>query len=172
MDPAKNLENFKRLDHQGQWWIPSVRTYDDLLKYPFNEEIKGIGQRFTLLLKSIIETIDQCGLKTKFLRGHKPSVENFYEQLSSCDYKTDVAIYYQERFNKNRNKLFTFLDYDDVPWNNNNAEHTIKAFAKLRRILEHETEDKGINDEFSFLISLLSMCSEISILSQTDYLVD
>jgi hypothetical protein len=126
----------------------------DLLKCPFNEEIKSIGQRFTLLLKSIIDTIDQFGLKTKFLRKHKPSVENFYEQLSSCNYKTDIAIYYQERFNKNRDKLFTFLYYDDVPWNNNNAEHTIKAFAKLRRILEHEIEDKGIND----YIMLLSIC--------------
>ena len=87
----------------------------DLLKYPFNEEIKSIGQKFTLLLKSIIDTIAQCGLKTKFLRKHKPSVENFYERLSSCNYKTNIAIYYQERFNKNRDKLFTFLDYDDVP---------------------------------------------------------
>jgi hypothetical protein len=127
---------------------------DDLLKYPFNEELKGIGQEFTLLLKSIIETIDQFGLKTKFLRTHKPSVEGFYERLYSRDYKTDIAVYYQERFNKNRNKLFTFLDYDDVPWNNNNAEHTIKAFAKLRRILEHEIEEKGIND----YIILLSIC--------------
>jgi len=87
----------------------------DLLKYPFNEEIKSIGQKFTLLLKSIIDTIAQCGLKTKFLRNHKPSVENFYERLSSCNYKTNIAIYYQERFNKNRDKLFTFLDYDAVP---------------------------------------------------------
>lgn len=127
---------------------------DDLLKHPFNEELKDISRGFTLLLKSVIETIDQFGLKTKFLRTHKPSVESFYQRLSSRDYKTDIAVYYQDRFDKNRNKLFTFLDFDDVPWNNNNAEHTIKAFAKLRRILEHEIEDKGIND----YIILLSIC--------------
>lgn len=127
---------------------------DDLLKYPFNEELKDIGREFTLLLKSIVETINQFGLKARFLRTHKPSVEEFYKQLSIHNYKTDVAVYYKERFDKNRNKLFTFLDYDDVPWNNNNAEHTIKSFAKLRRILEHEIEDKGIND----YIILLSIC--------------
>ena len=101
--------------------------------------------------------IDQFGLKAKFLKTHKLSVEGFYKRLSSCNCKTDVAAYYQERFDKNRNKLFTFLDYDGVPWNNNNAEHTIKAFAKLRRILEHEIEDKGINDYIIFL-SICETC--------------
>ena len=33
-------------------------------------------------------------------------------------------------------------------------EHTIKSFEKLRRILEHEIEDKGIHD----YIMLLSIC--------------
>jgi hypothetical protein len=42
---------------------------------------------------------------------------------------------YKKGFEKNRNKLFTFLDSDGVPWNNNNAEHAIKAFARLRRTL-------------------------------------
>ena len=31
--------------------------------------------------------------------------------------------------------MFTFLDFDDVPWNNNNAEHAVKAFVSLRRII-------------------------------------
>jgi len=30
----------------------------------------------------------------------------------------------------------TFLSHDGVPWNNNNAEHAIKAFARLRRAIE------------------------------------
>jgi hypothetical protein len=29
--------------------------------------------------------------------------------------------------------MFTFLDHDGVPWNNNNAEHAIKRFARHRR---------------------------------------
>jgi hypothetical protein len=29
--------------------------------------------------------------------------------------------------------MFTFLDHDGVPWNNTNAEHAIKRFAKHRR---------------------------------------
>jgi hypothetical protein len=130
---------------------------DDLLKYPFNEELKDIVQAFALLLKSIIETIDQFGLKTQFLQTHTSSVEHFFARLASGVYKTDIARHYQERFEKNRNTLFTFLNYDDVPWNNNNAEHTIKVFAKLRRIIERETEEKGIHD-YLILLSICETC--------------
>jgi hypothetical protein len=35
---------------------------------------------------------------------------------------------------KNREIRLTFLDYDAVPWNNNNAEHAVKACALLRPI--------------------------------------
>jgi hypothetical protein len=31
--------------------------------------------------------------------------------------------------------LFTFLDYDNVPWNNNNAEHAVRAFTRLRNVM-------------------------------------
>jgi hypothetical protein len=50
--------------------------------------------------------------------------------------------------------MFTFLDFDNVPWNNNNAEHAIKAFAMLRRVIEGTTTEKGLGD---FLV-LLSVC--------------
>jgi hypothetical protein len=37
-------------------------------------------------------------------------------------FRSELALSYQKRLVKNRDKLFTFLDYDGVPWNNNNAE--------------------------------------------------
>jgi hypothetical protein len=38
--------------------------------------------------------------------------------------------------------MFTFLDYDGVPWNNNNAGHVTKSFAKYRRVFDGNfTED-------------------------------
>jgi hypothetical protein len=40
-----------------------------------------------------------------------------------------------KRLVKNRGKMFTFLDFDGVPWNNNNAEHAAKAFAELCRVI-------------------------------------
>jgi hypothetical protein len=62
-----------------------------------------------------------------------------------------------DRLQKNRNKLFTFLDFDGIPWNNNNAEHAIKAFASLRRMIEGKSTEKGLRD-FLILLSICETC--------------
>jgi hypothetical protein len=53
--------------------------------------------------------------------------------------------------------MFTFLDFDDVPWNNNNAEHAVKAFATLRRVIDGSTTEKGLCD-YLILLSLCETC--------------
>jgi len=63
----------------------------------------------------------------------------------------------QDRFEKNRDKLFTFLHFDGVPWNNNNAEHAIKAFARLRDTIEGSSTEKGIR-EYLVLLSVCQTC--------------
>jgi hypothetical protein len=116
--------------------------------------LKELVRDFALLLKPMIETIDRFGLKAHFLRKHKVFVERFYKGLSNRDYQSEIAIYYKKRFEKNRYKLFTFLDYDSVPWNNNNAEHAIKAFAALRKGIGGTSTEKGIQE----YLALLSIC--------------
>lgn len=127
---------------------------DDLLKQPFNEELKELVQEFAMLLKPMIETVDRFGLKAHFLRKHKVFVERFYNGLFKRGYQSEIAVHYKKRFEKNRDKLFTFLDYDGVPWNNNNAEHAIKAFARLRRVIGGTSTEKGIRE----YLTLLSIC--------------
>ena len=105
---------------------------NDILKHPFGEELKGLVQDFALLLRPMIETVDRYGLKAYFLRKHKVGVEQFYMGLSKRHYQSEMALSYKRRFEKNRDKLFTFLAYDGVLWNNNNAEHAIKQFAHYR----------------------------------------
>ena len=61
---------------------------------------------------------------------------------------------YKKRLEKNRAKLFTFLDYDGIPWNNNNAEHAIKAFAMLRNVIRGASSEKGLRE----YLTLLSIC--------------
>lgn len=124
---------------------------DALLSEPYNEELKALTQEFTKLLKTIVETVDQHGLKANYLKKHKPSVAEFYDWLAKQKYITDVAAKTKKRFEKNRNKLFTFLDYDSVPWNNNNAEHAIKAFAALREVLRGNCNESGIREYLTFL---------------------
>ncbi len=108
---------------------------DDILNNPFDEEMKSIAVGFSGLLKPVVDTIDRRGLKKHFLRKHIVEVDRFYEFLDCSDFKSEVASKCKQRFEKNRDKLFTFLRYDGVPCNNNNAEHAIKAFARLRDVI-------------------------------------
>ncbi len=130
---------------------------DDVLKEPFNDELQSMVREFSELLKSIVETIDRFGLKAWFLRKHKKQVERFYGSLLKKQFTTEVAIKYQKRFEKNAGKLFTFLDYDNVPWNNNNAEHAIKPFAMLRHNIGGVSTPKGIRD-YLVLLSVEETC--------------
>jgi predicted RecB family nuclease len=104
-----------------------------VLQEPFNEEIKRIVRDFTMLLRPVIETIDRFGLKTRFLRKYKMTVAQFFIGLLQHKYKTELAQRVQERFRRNQERLFTFIDYDNVPWNNNNAEHCYKGIRGVTR---------------------------------------
>ena len=127
---------------------------DDLRKQPFNEEMKDLAQEFAGLVKPMIETVDRFGLKARYLRKHKCSVDRFYDTLCKRDYQTEAPAGYRKRLRKNRDKLFTFLDHDGVPWNNNNAEHAIKALVRLRNSIGGQSSANGMR---GYLV-LLSIC--------------
>ena len=130
---------------------------EDVLKESFNEEMKALVHEFTALLKPVVETIDRFGLKAHFLKKHRAEVARFYERLLPRNYKTELARKAQDRFRRNQGKLFTFLDHDNVPWNNNNAEHAIKAFAALRNVIEAYSTESGIRD-YLVLLSIYQTC--------------
>ena len=104
---------------------------DSVLKHPYDEEQKIIVREFAALLKPIVDTIDRRGLKKRFLGKHQVEVARFYRKIAQLDCQSEQATKWRHRFEKNRDKLFTFLSRDGVPWHNNNAEHAIKAFAKI-----------------------------------------
>lgn len=78
-------------------------------------------------------------------------------KLMKKQYETELAQKAQERFKKNKGRLFTFLDHDNVPWDNNNAEHAIKAFAELRDVIEGPSTKDGISD-YLILQSICQKC--------------
>lgn len=130
---------------------------DDILTNPFDEELKQIAAAFAGLVKPMVDTVDRHGLKKHFLNKHRVQVERFYRELVRMDYQSDIAVKCTQRFEKNRDTLFTFLSYDGVPWNNNNAEHAIKAFARLRDVLAGTSTVKGV-DEYLTLLSVCQTC--------------
>ena len=130
---------------------------EEILNNPFDEEMKSIAVGFAGLLKPMVETIDRRGLKKHFLRKHLVEVDRFYGFLDASDFKSEAATKCKQRFEKNRDKLFTFLRYDGVPWNNNNAEHAIKAFARLRDVIAGTSTKKGV-DEYLTLLTVAQTC--------------
>jgi hypothetical protein len=130
---------------------------DDLKSNPYDEEFKALAAEFGKLLRSIVDTIDKYGLRKLHLHKHKAEVACFFRALESRDYRSELAKGYQKRLLKNKGKLFTFLDHDGVPWNNNNAEHAMKAFAYYRRISDGQMREQGLSD-YLVLLSLYETC--------------
>jgi hypothetical protein len=85
-----------------------------------------------------------------------------YRLISRREFTSDESVKFVERLLKNRNKMFTFLDFDGVPWNNNNAEHAVKAFVTLRRVIDGVTSEEGLRD-YLVLLSLCETCKYKSI---------
>jgi predicted RecB family nuclease len=129
----------------------------DLLLNPFDNEYKLMVKDFTILLRKIIDTIDKFGLKKRHLHKHIKDKNNFFSQILKSDYESELAAKYQMRFKKNSDKLFTFLEYDNVPWNNNNAENAIKPFAKYRVNVSGQVAESGIKD-YLIVLSIYQTC--------------
>lgn len=130
---------------------------DEILHNPFDHEMKSIAIGFSDLLKPMVDTIDRHGLKKRSLRKHIVEVEHFFKFLDVTNFKSEAALKCKQRFEKNKDTLFTFLSYDGVPWNNNNAEHAIKAFARLRDVISGTSTKKGV-DEYLTLLSVAETC--------------
>jgi predicted RecB family nuclease len=148
---------------QQRCLIHLVRDLNEaLLKAPYDEELKSLVTDFGQVLRPIIEEVDRRGLKKRFLRKHLRTVDRFYRNIGRLQYTSPVALACRDRFEKNRHQLFTFLNYDDVPWNNNNAEHAIKAFARLREFIETGATEKGIR-EYLILLSICQSCKYMGV---------
>jgi predicted RecB family nuclease len=130
---------------------------DDLQKNPFDEEFKRFAQDFATLLRRIVDTIDKHGLATSFLDKHVPAAHRFVEEVSTGTYSSEVMLGYQKRIKKSASRLFTFLEHDNVPWNNNNAEHAIKEFAKLRDLADGTFSERSLKEAL-LLLSVFQTC--------------
>src|SRR5262249_14087609 len=130
---------------------------DDLLRSPLDMEFKTMAHQFGTLLRAIIETVDNCGLKARYLRKHKRPIDGFLDSVASTEFSSLLANKYKRRFQKSGDKMFTFLVNDGVPWNNNNAEHAIKRFAKYRRNNDGYFTERSLQ-EYLVLATVFETC--------------
>ena len=77
---------------------------DDVLRNPLDAELKGIAEQFGTLLRTIIETIDCYGLKSRHLRKHGRAALRFLDSVSSSDFSSELATKYQKRFQESGEK--------------------------------------------------------------------
>src|SRR5258708_19308199 len=80
---------------------------DDMLKNPYDDELRQIVQQFGELLKQIVDTIDRHGLKKRFLNKHLCLVERFYKRLFNRHCQNQVPANCIQRFQMNKQKLST-----------------------------------------------------------------
>lgn len=130
---------------------------DDLFRNPFDAEFRDVVRQFSVLLRTIIDTVDRYGLKRWYLHKHKKPALRFLKNVCSHEFSSEVAQKYQKRFKKSGEKLFTFLDYNGVPWNNNNAEHAINWFAKYRRFADGLFTERSLK-ELLLILSVFQTC--------------
>jgi len=130
---------------------------NDLLTNQFNEEFKKLVTDFGRLLRQIIETTDKYGLQKKYLQKHVSGIDEFYEKVLNQDYQTELALAYKRRITRNRDKLFNFIHYDNIPWNNNNAENAIKPLARFRTRAKGILRKDGLKD-YLILLSIQQTC--------------
>lgn len=144
---------------QQKCLIHLIRDFNaDLMGNSYDEEFKALAGEFGKLLRSIVDTIDKHGLKKEHLQQHKTETLRFFRSLESRSYRSETANAYQARLTRNESKLFTFLDHDGVPWNNNTAEHAVKAFAYFRRNMDGLMRAEGLSD-YLVLLSVQQACS-------------
>jgi len=138
----------------------------ELLDAPFDEDLKLVAQPFGALLLRIVATVDEYGLRRHYLRQHKADVERYFRSLQEQTISSEAAEGLRARLIKYQDKLFTFLDHDGVPWNNNNAEHAIKQFAYYREGTVGTMVETGLAD-YLLLLSICQTCQykDLSFLS-------
>ena len=78
-------------------------------------------------------------------------------QIRRKSFASEQGVNYQKRFEKYADSLFTFLHHDNVPWNNNNAEHAVHYFAKVRRFTDGMFTSSSI-EELLTLVTVLQTC--------------
>ena len=130
---------------------------DDVKSNPYDAELKDIVQAFATVVRSIVETVDRYGLTKSRLQKHKSAAIGFIEKVGEQHVSSEVAMKYKKRIQKYGNRLFTFLDYNRVPWHNNNAEHAVHAFARYRRFADGRFTKKSISDHLAIL-SVFQTC--------------
>lgn len=142
---------------QQKCWSHLIRDInDDLWKAPFDIEFENFVIELRNFIVPIFLTIEKYGLRKWNLNKFRKNIERFYAKIiEGKTYKTEYTLKYQKRFIRYRNSLFTFLEHDGIPWNNNMAERALRHLAVQRKI---SGSFRGAEKEYLLLLGITQTC--------------
>jgi len=131
---------------------------EDLQAHPMDLEYEAFLLEVRNLIVPIMETVQNHGLKRRYLRKFEHQVDIFYRTvIVDQPYKSDLVLTYQKRFIRYKNSLFTFLTEDGIPWHNNTAERAIRPFAIQRDVSKCPLYD-ATTHAYLTLLSIRQTC--------------
>lgn len=132
-------------------WVHLIRDInDDLWKNPYDSEFEKFVIELKNLIIPIFASIEKYGSKKRHFNKFRNNLEAFYNRfiINEC-YNSEITLKYQTRLKKHWTNLFTFLEFDHIPWNNNMAERGLRHLAVQRKISTHF--NNGMKDYLLFL---------------------
>ena len=112
---------------------------EDMYKNPFDDELKEIARRFGALLREIVETIDTHGLKDAKFGQAQEIGHRIHRARRRHEMRNRGRACAQKENRKEQAQTVHIPHYDGIPWNNNNAEHAVRAFTRLRNVINTST---------------------------------
>jgi predicted RecB family nuclease len=143
---------------QQKCWVHLIRDLnEELRKSPFDGEFEAFVSAVRDMLVPIIDATHKYGLKRRHLAKFQKSVDRFYAKIIvDKEYVSEASVKFQHRFLKFKERLFTFLSEDSIPWNNNTAERAIRHLAVQRKI--SGTFYKSIAPGYLVLLGIAQSC--------------
>jgi hypothetical protein len=130
---------------------------DDLWRNPWNSEFESFVFAVKGLLVPIFEAVETYGLKRRHLQKFHVAIDRFYQQhIVGTTYTSDITVKFQKRLQRYRDTLFTFLQEDGIPWQNNMAERALRHIAVQRKISGSFFEQS--THHFLLLLGLAQTC--------------
>jgi Transposase IS66 family len=143
---------------QQKCWVHLIRDLnDDLWAAPFDIEFERFILKVRNLIVPIMEAIQKYGLKKRHLHHFQKHVDLFYEEIIlNQHYHSELALKYQNRFIRYRENLFTFLEHDGIPWENNTAERALRHLTVQEKI--SGSFHKSLMPDYLRLLAMRQMC--------------
>jgi predicted RecB family nuclease len=145
---------------QQKCWAHLIEDLNDVLwKEPFNRELETFIGGVKTLIVPIIDDFNRFGPKSYHLKKFNRNVASFYKRYveQKEKYETESVQRFQKRFLRYRESLFTFLEEDKIPWNNNTGERALRHIAVQRKISTAPFSMNGF-PQYLTLLSIAQTC--------------